>query len=94
MNGNDRRRMELEHPENTLTLEEKEYRKQIMTQMLNKGIKKCKSIMIIGIFIVIILLSKFDGVERFYISFFGTIFVVLLGFYIAYNMEIKLNKNI
>jgi len=38
--------------------------------------------------------SKFDGVERFYISFFGTIFVVLLGFYIAYNMEIKLNKNI
>ena len=62
--------------------------------MLNKGIKKCKSIMIIGIFIVIILLSKFDGVERFYISFFGTIFVVLLGFYIAYNMEIKLNKNI
>ena len=92
MNGNDRRRMELIHPENTLTSIEKEKKKENIKHIFNLCKSICMTIMVLGTFIVAYIAAQHRGWEGFSIAFFGIIFDVILGVFIAYNLGNKIQK--
>lgn len=92
MNGDDRRRMELYHPESTLPTEEIVRRKKIICDIMSisKGI--CMTFMILGAVIVAYVSTRFMGLTGFYIAFFGIMLDVTLGALMAYNLGNKFQK--
>jgi hypothetical protein len=90
MNGNERRRMELIHPEYFSTSEET--RREIAKTLVGicKGI--CLTTMIIGAVIVAYLSTRYTGYTGLFIAFFGTILDVIFGMFIAYNFGNKIQK--
>lgn len=92
MNGNDRRRMEISHPELFPTTEEKANRKEIVKDIL--GIVNGISIffMLFGMIVVAFISTRYMGYSGLFIAFFGILLDVILGALIAYNLGNKIQK--
>jgi len=92
MNGNIRRRQELIHPENSLTTEDIENRKEIAKNVMVFGKGISMTFMILGAILIAFLLTNYSGVIRFYIAFFGILLDITAGVVIAYNIGNKMQK--
>lgn len=92
MNGNDRRRMELLHPEMIPTSEERKRRKEIVETIVGVCNGISISFMLLGMLIVIFVSTQFMGVTGFWIAFLGILLDVIIGGFIAYNLGNKMTK--
>jgi len=90
MNGNDRRRLELYHPELTLTTLEINIRREFVKDMMSLSKCICMTFMILGAVIIAYTSTRYMGWTGFSIAFFGILLDVILGMLIAYNLGEKM----
>ena len=90
MNGNDRRRLELYHPELTLTTLEINIRREFVKDMMSLSKCICMTFMILGVVIIAYTSTRYMGWTGFSIAFFGILLDVILGMLIAYNLGEKM----
>jgi hypothetical protein len=92
MNGNDRRRMEISHPEMFPTSEEREARKEVIKEIMGICTGISMTIMILGAVLIAYTSTRYMGYTGLYIAFFGTMLDVTLGVLIAYHLGNKMQK--
>lgn len=86
MNGNERRRMEICHPELFPTTDEIRKRRQFCKDTISVCKSISMSFMVIGAVIVAFLSTKYSGWTGFSIAFFGIMIDIFFGAIIAYNL--------
>lgn len=94
MNGDERRRNEIMHPESALTSGEIQRRKEILGDAFRICKSICFSFMVAGAFIVAYVASQHKGTTGFTIAFLGTLIVVALGMAMAYNLGNKMQRQL
>ncbi len=92
MNGNERRWTDLYHPENSLTQNEINNRKEIVKDIFGIVNGISMSIMVLGAIIVAYGATRYMGYTGLYIAFFGTLLDIGLGAFIAYHLGNKMQK--
>ena len=90
MNGDERRRMEVLHPENFSTTEERKEKQEIVTGITGICNGVCVLFMMLGALIVAYTSTRYMGVAGFYIAFLGTMSDVILGALLAYYLGKKM----
>lgn len=92
MNGNERRRMELLHPETTLTQKERQEKEEmaIIVAIIGNGISLV--FMVLGMIVVAYISTRYMGVIGFWIAFLGILLDVVIGALIGFNFGNKMTK--
>ena len=92
MNGDERRRLELNHPELVPTAQQIKELRESVTDIIS--ISKCitMSFMILFGIIVAVVATRYHGWTGFYISFFGLMLDILIGMLLAYNIGQKTQR--
>jgi hypothetical protein len=92
MNGNERRRMELSHPEMFPTSEEREERLEISKSIFGTCHGICMAVMILGAIVVAYTSTRYMGYTGLYTAFFGILVDVIFGALLAYYIGKKMEK--
>lgn len=92
MSSNDRRRMELSHPEMFPTLEERTARKEMVEDIMGICNGICMTFMVLGAVFVAYASTRYMGYTGLYIAFFGIMLDVIIGALLAYHLGNKMQK--
>ena len=92
MNGNDRRRMELLHPESALTSKEREEKEEIAMTVAIIGNGISLLFMLFGMVLVAYVSTRYMGVIGFWIAFLGILLDVIIGALIGLNFGNKMTQ--
>ena len=90
--GEDRRMLEITHPERCPSMEEIAIRKEIIKRLLKFGVTISLTFMIAWAILIAYVSTQYMGYTGLYIALFGTLADVIIGCIIAHQIGTKLGK--